>query len=330
MNTAAPLIHAQAISYRYGERAALSDVSFQVARGERFALLGPNGSGKSTLLRLLMTLTKVQEGQISVDGMSLSTASAAIRERIGVVFQGPSLDKHLSVVENLQLSASMYGLSATSAAERIDQLVANFALTEYVNARVKTLSGGFARRVELARALMHRPPLLLLDEPTSGLDPRARSDLWRQLEGLRRKEGVTIVLATHLMDEADDSDSVLLLDRGKAVAHGSPEALKSAIKGTALHFRTHDPEALQLALVERYAKRLTSEPRTLARAVRCHSEEPYEIAALAQADLTQLIQATTVEEPSLEDVFLSLTGHSLTESDPIAPMSKVRRGRRSA
>ena len=183
-----PAIAARHVFYRYGERLAVDDLSLEVAEGEVFAFLGPNGSGKTTLFRLLSTLIPLQQGEISILGHDLRRETTAVRRQLGVVFQSPSLDKKLTVAENLRHQGRLYGLSTSELASRRDELLAAVGLTERANDLVETLSGGMRRRVELAKSMLHRPRLLLLDEPSTGLDPGARSDLWKYLRQVRERE----------------------------------------------------------------------------------------------------------------------------------------------
>jgi len=215
----------------------LSKVSFEVRSGEIFVFLGPNGGGKSTLFRLLSTLLPLQSGECEILGFSLRKQIAEIRERIGVVFQSPSVDRKLTVNENLLHQGHLYGLRGAELNQRRTAMLERFKLTDRVRDRVETLSGGLRRRVELAKGLLHRPRLLLLDEPSTGLDPAARSDMWGYLRELRDQEGVTVVLTTHLLEEADKADRIAILDRGQLVALDSPDALRSTLAAMQSRFK---------------------------------------------------------------------------------------------
>src|SRR5437660_1408465 len=192
-----PIIQIAAVRHSYGERVALDNLSLEIQRGEIFVFLGPNGGGKTTLFRLLSTLIPIQSGDVRILGFDLRRKTQAIRERLGIVFQAPSLDKKLTVAENLMHQGHLYGLSGGALEARQNEMLARLGLTDRRRDRVETLSGGLRRRVELAKGMLHRPRLLLLDEPSTGLDPGARSDLWDYLQQVRHDEGVTIVLTTH-------------------------------------------------------------------------------------------------------------------------------------
>ena len=209
-----PALVAHDLTHRYGDRVALDQLNLEVAPREIFGLLGPNGGGKTTLFRILSTLVKPSSGSATLLGLDLLRDTAALRSRIGVVFQAPSLDKKLKVRENLMHQGHLYGLSGVALRERIDHLLLEFNLRDRAGDLVETLSGGLQRRVEIAKSLLHRPELLLLDEPSTGLDPGARIDLWQTLYRLRDQQNVTVLLTTHLMEEAARCDRVAIIDRG--------------------------------------------------------------------------------------------------------------------
>ena len=194
-----PAIEIDRLSHHYGKRQALVELSLEIERGEVFVFLGPNGGGKTTLFRLLSTLLAPQSGHLRLLGHPLPAETMAVREQIGVVFQAPSLDKKLTVAENMRHQAALYGISGRQQRERAAALLALFGLSDRAGERTETLSGGLRRRVELAKSLVHHPRLLLLDEPSTGLDPAARSDMWRHFAHLRKEMGVTIALTSHLL-----------------------------------------------------------------------------------------------------------------------------------
>ncbi len=240
----APALATSELTHRYGERVALDHVSLQVAPREIFGLLGPNGGGKTTLFRILSTLVRPTSGSATILGLDLLRDTGSLRSRIGVVFQAPSLDKKLKVRENLTHQGHLYGLSGTALRERIDHLLLEFHLRDRTGDLVETLSGGLQRRVEIAKSLLHRPELLLLDEPSTGLDPGARIDLWQTLYRLRDQQGVTVLLTTHLMEEAERCDRVAIIDQGKIVASGTPEKLRAEIGGDVISARSQDATLL--------------------------------------------------------------------------------------
>ena len=300
-----PAVKVQDLAYRYGERDALKGISFFVEPGEVFGLLGPNGGGKTTLFRILSTLLLPADGQAQVFGIDVAKDPLGVRRQIGVVFQNQSLDRRLTAAENLVHQGHLYGLRGSILRDRIDRVVDRVGLTDRRNSVVETLSGGMRRRLELAKGLLHRPRLLLLDEPGTGVDPGARRDFWDYLQLLRREEGVTILLTTHLLDEADKCDRLAILDEGSLVAEGTPGGLKSEIGGEVVMLTAGDPHAL---LAELPAE-LDIRANVVDGAVRFEHPEGSQLAAQLMKELPQRIDSVTVSRPSLEDVFIRMTGH---------------------
>lgn len=220
-----PAIAAESLTRSFGAVEAVSGVSFEVAPGEFFALLGPNGAGKTTTLQMLSTLLRSSAGSARVFGADTVRQAAQVRSTLGVVFQEPALDDSLTAGENLQIHAALYGIPASEVRARISEALEWGALTEVGNRIVRSFSGGMKRRLELARALMHRPRLLFLDEPTLGLDPQGRRNLWERIEQLRG-QGLTVFMTTHYLLEAEACDRVGIIDGGQLVALGSPDELK--------------------------------------------------------------------------------------------------------
>jgi ABC-2 type transport system ATP-binding protein len=275
--------------------------------GEVFGFLGPNGGGKTTLFRILATLARPDTGTVRIFGADLAREAREVRRRLGVVFQNPSLDLQLTVRENLVHQGHLYGLTGRDLVARIAAALDRFGLADRAGQRALELSGGLRRRVEIAKALLHAPRLLLLDEPSTGLDPGARRDLWEALEALRA-EGVTVLLTTHFMEEGDRCDRLVLLDRGTIVAEGSPAALKEEVGGDVVTLAGPEPEALARDLAARFPDLA---PAVRDGTVRLTRERGHELVARLAEAFPQRIDSVTVAHPTLEDVFLRRTGHRL-------------------
>jgi ABC-2 type transport system ATP-binding protein len=290
-------------------RRALDGVSFDVRRGEIFALLGPNGGGKTTLFKILSTAFLPRQGSATIFGYDIRTQADEVRRRIGVVFQNPSLDKKLTVLENLRYHGQLYGMRGKELHERVSEMMERLAVADRASHLVETLSGGLARRVELAKGLLHRPDLLILDEPSVGLDPGARHDLWVYLQKLREKEGVTVLVTTHLIDEGDRSDRVLVLNQGKIVALDSPSVLKEQIGGDVISIATREPEQLTGRIRERFGITPTSFNGTL----RIEKQAGHAFISQVVDAFPEMIDAVNLSKPTLEDVFIARTGHRFWE-----------------
>ncbi|HUY36050.1 MAG TPA: ATP-binding cassette domain-containing protein [Pirellulales bacterium] len=304
-NDAFHAIQISRLFHRYGERTALAGLDLAVATGEVFALLGPNGGGKTTLFRLLSTLIPVQQGDVAVLGFNVVRQRSEVRPRIGVVFQAPSLDRKLTVAENLRYQGHLYGLKGAELRRRADDMLARLGLTERKDDLVETLSGGLRRRVELAKGMLHHPSLLLLDEPSTGLDPAARSDLWEYLRQIRDERGVTVVLTTHLLEEADKADQLAILNAGALVALGTPEQLRAGVGGDSLTIACDSPESLAVSISERFGYAAT----VVDGSVRLERPDAHQLIAAVCEAFPGRIRAITLGKPTLEDVFIARTGH---------------------
>ena len=256
-------IDARSLGRRYGNVAAVEDVSFTVSRGEFFALLGPNGAGKTTTVHMLTTLVAPSSGAATVMGHDVVAAPAEVRRTLGMVFQDPALDDRLTARENLEIHAVLYGVPRRERVARVDRALEWATLTEAAQRRVRTFSGGMKRRLELARALMHDPGVLFLDEPTLGLDPQGRRHLWERLEALRR-DGMTVLMTTHYLHEAEACDRVAIVDAGRVVALGAPADLVAGTAGARdledvfialTGHQLRDEEANARAVMRDFAKR---------------------------------------------------------------------------
>lgn len=298
-------IRLENLSHSYGRRQALAGFSLSILAGEIFVFLGPNGGGKTTLFRVLSTLIPQQAGTAEILGLNLNRHRAEIRCRIGVVFQAPSLDRKLTVAENIHQQAALYGLFGAELRRRRDELLEQFALKDRASERVEKLSGGLRRRVELAKGMIHRPELLLLDEPSTGLDPGARADLWEYLRRARQESGVTIVLTTHLLEEADKADRIAILNEGKLVALDTPEALRSSVGGDLIVIESSTAEELAAGL----RSRLSLPAKVVEGTVRLETPSGHQWVARIVEEFPGQVGAIRLGKPTLEDVFIARTGH---------------------
>ncbi|MDQ1293731.1 MAG: type transport system ATP-binding protein [Actinomycetota bacterium] len=243
-----PQVRCRGLTRRYGNRTVLDDLDLEIFPGELCALLGANGAGKSTAVRILCTLSRPHTGTGTVAGHDVRQSPRAVRRHIGVVFQEPTLDQRLTVQENIRLHGVLYGLSGRRLQTRMSEVLALVGLEHQASAPVDTLSGGTARRLEIARALLHEPDVLFLDEPTTGLDPAARVKIWDDVRRLRREKGICVLLTTHYLAEAETADRVVLLREGRVTARGTPSELKGELGRDVVVLCTPSPEAVAQTL----------------------------------------------------------------------------------
>jgi ABC-2 type transport system ATP-binding protein len=298
------VISVRNVSHRYGSRIALSHVSFDVEKGEIFGLLGPNGGGKSTLFRILSTMMAPTEGTAHIAGHDVGRESAEVRRHAGVVFQTQSLDRHLTVDENLRAQGHLHGLSGATLTQRVGEVTERLAIRERLRDTVGDLSGGLKRRVEIAKALLHHPQVLLMDEASTGLDPRARLELWNYIQELRKTQGITILLTTHILDEADRCDRLLLLHQGKVVSAGRPSELKSRIGGDVVVLTTPDPAALAPQIASKFGV----EPTQVGGTLRVEIGNGHRFITEVVEAFPGAIESVGLHKPTLEDVFVHETG----------------------
>ena len=309
------------VAFSYGDRQALCGVSFVVEAGASFGFLGPNGSGKSTLFKLLSTIVPQQAGAITMLGHDLGRDPAAIRRRIGVVFQSPAVDKKLTVHENLRYAGLLLNLGGKELSARIDEARGAAILTDRRGDAVEELSGGLRRRVEIAKCLMARPDLVLLDEASTGLDPAARREMWKVL---RAQDGLTILYTTHLMEEAAEADQLMLLDEGSVVAQGRPGELMEEVGGQVIEIESAVAQELQSQL----KSELSVEATLLDQTLRIDGENVHELVPEIMKRCGDRVRRLQLAHPSLEDVFLHRTGKRFVVTAPEEPNKKKKRRRR--
>ena len=302
------IVSANHLKRNYGEQRALEDVSFEVAAGELFGILGPNGSGKSTMFRVLATIETPQAGTANIAGLNVVTQAQEVRERIGVVFQTQSLDKYLTVAENLTSQGHLFGMSGAKLKSRISDLLERLQISDRRDSILKTLSGGMKRRVEIAKALLHEPQVLLMDEPTTGLDPVARMELWKYVDELRRQTGVTVVVTTHLLEEAERASRLMLMHMGVSVLQGTPRELKASMPGDVVLLESADPESLRQGIFLHFDKQKCT---VFDNYVRTIVPDGPKFVVEAAAAFQTAVQGISYHKPTLEDVFMKETGARL-------------------
>ncbi|MHC5064536.1 MAG: ABC transporter ATP-binding protein [Planctomycetota bacterium] len=299
-------VNAEGLTFSYGDRAALKGIDFSIAEGKVHGFLGPNGSGKSTLFKILATILPMQGGAASVLGNDLQRDLAALRKRIGVVFQSPALDRKLTLRQNLVYGGHLQGLRGAELSRRVDEMLEIGRLSDRAGEKVESLSGGLRRRVELAKGMLHKPDLLLLDEPSTGLDPGARKDLWSFLGS---QENLSVLFTTHLMDEAEVAEELTILHEGEIVASGTPASLKSEIGDEILEIDASDPEAL----VARLEARNGVKPQILGGRIHVQTPQAQNLLAELMQHDREDVERVAISKPSLEDVFIMKTGHRFWE-----------------
>ena len=294
---------------RFGKLVAVDNISFNVARGEIFGFLGPNGAGKTTTINILCTLSKPTSGQALIDGFDVARQQSQVRQSIGLVFQDPSLDEQLSALQNLRFHAMVYHVPASVRQQRMEQVLKMMELWDERNNQVRTYSGGMKRRLELARGLLHYPKVLFLDEPTLGLDPQTRRRIWDYILELRQREGTTIFLTTHYMDEAEKADRIAIIDHGKLIVIDTPEKLKDAVGKDIISVKTDDDEKA----TEEISLRYRIQARHDSDGVTFEVESGEEFIPTFIKEFGTRIRSVSLRHPTLDDVFLKLTGREIRQ-----------------
>lgn len=311
-----PIIETFALTRRFGSTVAVDAINLAVREGEVFGLLGPNGAGKTTMLSMLCTILKPTSGTASVDGYDIVRQHAMVRRSIGIVFQDPSVDADMTARENLQMHADLYGVPVSERNDRIQSVIELVRLEDRVDTFVSTYSGGMRRRLEIARGLLHYPKVLFLDEPTIGLDPQSREHIWDYIQKLREREGMTIVLTTHYMEEADRlCDRVAIIDHGRIVALDRPSDLKKGLGGDTITLGTDDGRVLRDLLVQNGVSDVITVQDGEVRVTVSDANVllPRIIEAAVGAGIR--IEHVSLSHPDMNDVFIHYTGKDLRQEE---------------
>jgi ABC-2 type transport system ATP-binding protein len=303
------IIEVSHLRKQYKAVTAVDDVSFGVGRREIFGFLGPNGAGKSTTIKMLATLIRPTAGSALIGGYDIVKQPNQVRQSIGLVFQETTLDERLTASENLFFHGMLYNVERRTLSRRMDEVLAMVELSDRKNDRVKTFSGGMKRRLEIARGLLHYPAVLFLDEPTVGLDPQTRNRIWTFIHELRQRENITIFMTTHYMDEAEHCDRIAIIDHGNIVTLDTPASLKKMVGGDVITLSVAGPERVKDHIEERFGIPVKESGEFLQ--IEVLSGETF-IPELA-LDLGDRLQSISMRKPTLDDVFLKLTGKAIRE-----------------
>ena len=292
---------------KYGDLIAVDGISFHIEQGKLFSFLGPNGAGKSTTIDILCTLMDFDEGDITINGFNLRNEGQSIRETIGVVYQDNILDSLLTVRENLTYRAKFYTTDKTKIADAVNEAISITGLTEFIDRPYGKLSGGQRRRADVARALINKPEILFLDEPTTGLDPQTRKSIWNNIKQLQQKTGMTVFLTTHYMEEAADSDHIIIIDHGKIVAEGTPTELKTRYATDRLRLSAADMNELKRILNETQVDFTMISDELIIDLPDTMAAIPIIEKCKDHLNNFQVLQGT------MDDVFITITGKELRE-----------------
>lgn len=308
-------LHIQNLTRRFNDLVAVDNISFDIDHGEIFGLLGPNGAGKTTTLSMLSTMLTPTSGSATVNGIDIEQDPDGVRRSIGIVFQDQSLDEELTAWENMDFHGRLYRIPTETRHQRITELLILVELNDRRDDIVKTFSGGMRRRLEIARGLLHHPSVLFLDEPTLGLDPQTRNLLWNYIATLAKEKGITIILTTHYMEEADRlCNRIAIIDHGKIIAIDTPENLKNGLGGDLITIQSPDPAAAAQALNEPWVVRVETHNDGVVVSLKNADQHVSTIVTLLNQRQVP-ITSIAIHKPTLEDVFLSFTGKTIREQE---------------
>ncbi len=320
MQMSETIVTVSELSRSFGDLEAVKSVSFDVMKGEIFGFLGPNGAGKSTTINMLCTMLKPTGGSAHINGYDIATEKEQVRASIGIIFQENTLDEDLTAGENLMLHCKFYSVPKGERKDRIAEVLRMVELEDKEKIIVGTFSGGMKRRLEIARGLLHYPRVLFLDEPTVGLDPQTRAHIWDYIMKLKEREGITIFLTTHYMDEAEFSDRVAIMDHGVIIALDTPDKLKSKIGGDVLELITEDNTAAIDEIRRVYSIKATESGKVITLTV----EKGNEFLVNFVREFSTPIKSINLRRPTLNDVFLNMTGREIRDTEQKANGFKKR------
>ena len=323
-----PAIKTENLTKKFKDLVAVDNLSFSIKSGEIFGLLGPNGAGKTTTISMLSTILEPSSGSATVNDFDIIHNQDDVRKSIGIVFQDPSLDEELTAYENMDFHGRLYRVPKEARQQKITELLKLVELEERKDALVKTFSGGMKRRLEIARGLLHEPKILFLDEPTLGLDPQTRNHLWEYISRLNKEKGITIILTTHYMDEADRlCDTVAIIDRGKIIAMDTPKNLEDAIGGDIVTIESSDTDLLKSKVTSlQWVNNVQSHDGSIT--INLHNAEKHIVEIVNIANENNIpIDSISIHKPTLEDVFLHFTGRTIREEEA-NPKDHMRMHRR--
>ncbi|HEY40875.1 MAG TPA: ATP-binding cassette domain-containing protein [Dehalococcoidia bacterium] len=311
MENGTKIIEIHDLTRKFKQLTAVDSISFDVYKGEIFGFLGPNGAGKTTTINMLCTLLAPTDGKATVNGYDILKQRRQVQRVIGLVFQDPTLDDYLSAEQNLRFHAYAYGVPRSVREERMKQLLELVGLSDRLKSKVSTYSGGMKRRLEIARGLLHHPQILFLDEPTLGLDPQTRFHVWEYIHALRKEEELTIFMTTHYMDEAENCDRIAVIDQGKIVALDTPDNLKGSLGGDVVMLEAEEPENAIHELEEKY----NLSPHIQGKTITFNVPHGETFLPKFLRNFQSKLVSVSVHRPTLDDVFLKLTGHAIRDQE---------------
>ncbi|MFZ1970670.1 MAG: ATP-binding cassette domain-containing protein [Candidatus Nanoarchaeia archaeon] len=310
------IVKVENLTKKFGDLIAVNKISLNIKQGEIFGLLGPNGAGKSTTISMLATILRPTSGDAFINNFEITKNENEVRQSIGIVFQDPSLDDQLTAYENMNFHGRLYHIPKKLRKERITQMLNLVGLENRSNDLIKTFSGGMRRRLEIARGLMHNPKVLFLDEPTLGLDPQTRNRIWDYIKKLNKEKGVTVILTTHYMDEADKlCDNIAIINRGKIIATGNPKSLKESIGGDMITIESTKISRLK-PKIKKFSWIKSIQEHDGSITINLNDSEKHVAEIVKISDKEKIpIDSISMHEPSLEDVFLHFTGKTMHEEE---------------